>query len=34
MYDSSLRPEYGGTERATKIVLDEIDRNGEGELKC
>lgn len=28
MYDSPLRPEAGGTERATKLVMDELARRG------
>ena len=28
MYDSPLNPESGGTERATKLVLDEMKRRG------
>lgn len=28
MYDSPLRPEAGGTERATKLVMDELTRRG------
>lgn len=28
LYDSPLRPEAGGTERATKLVMDEMGRRG------
>ncbi|WP_195477322.1 glycosyltransferase [Bacteroides finegoldii] len=28
IYDAPLRPENGGTERATKLVMDELDRRG------
>ena len=28
MYDSPLLPEKGGTERATKLVMDELARRG------
>ena len=28
IYDSPLRPEAGGTERATKLVMDELQRKG------
>jgi len=28
MYDSPLHPEAGGTERATKLVMDELERRG------
>lgn len=28
MYDSPLHPENGGTERATKLVMDELSRRG------
>lgn len=28
MYDSPLLPEKGGTERATKLVVDELNRRG------
>ena len=28
MYDSPLLPEKGGTERATKLVMDELNRRG------
>lgn len=28
MYDSPLNPEAGGTERATKLVMDELERRG------
>lgn len=28
MYDSPLRPEAGGTERATRLVMDELERRG------
>lgn len=28
LYDSPLRPEAGGTERATKLVVDEMERRG------
>ncbi|MBG6062538.1 hypothetical protein IWX83_002338 [Flavobacterium sp. CG_9.1] len=28
MYDSPLNPEAGGTERATKLVMDEMERRG------
>ena len=28
MYDSPLHPEVGGTERATKLVMDELERRG------
>jgi glycosyltransferase involved in cell wall biosynthesis len=31
MYDSPLNPESGGTERATKLVMDEMERRG---YKC
>lgn len=28
IYDAPLRPENGGTERATKLVMDELERRG------
>ncbi|MBG6062535.1 hypothetical protein IWX83_002335 [Flavobacterium sp. CG_9.1] len=28
MYYCPLRPEAGGTERATKLVMDEMERRG------
>lgn len=28
IYDSPLRPEAGGTERATRLVMDELERRG------
>lgn len=28
IYDSPLRPEVGGTERATRLVMDELERRG------